>query len=264
MPDKEYWKKYARDTAASRRSAANDTSDIGGTEEPGGDLLSAAESYDGFSEESGDGFSAEQSISSRSSSLQQESLGSTEGADGGVDFYDLGGHGTLDSDWGRDFETGNSRGHGGKSSSGSVRSGGRTKRVSYIDEVLQKTSTKAPKSTIQKTITTVRKVLTIAEVTKNRKDLVDLIIWSSDNLDNGISAITKGHRQVEIWSDLSYVDAEILADSFLQAGQKSEKAAAMVRKVMDIQKRIKVGVILAPRIYKSIIYTVLTGIDLRM
>lgn len=143
-------------------------------------------------------------------------------------------------------------------------------RSSFLDNAIGKVSratskpTKAKVDTINKVAGVTRKLLTLQEIANNKPILIKLILWSSDNIDHGFEAITKGHRPVEIWSNLEFSDVEILVDAILEMGQKSEKAATAVRQIMEYEKKGQLLVILAPRIAKSIMHLFANGIDLRM
>lgn len=145
------------------------------------------------------------------------------------------------------------------------------KRTSFFDNIADAVKQKIPrtnsttkKSTLTKVAGVTRKLLTLQEMTHNRPILIKTVLWTSDHLDYGLEAITKGHRPVEIWSNLEYADAEILVDAFLEMGQKSERWAMAVRQVMDYEKRVQLGVILIPRAVKSIVHLFTYGIDIRV
>lgn len=144
----------------------------------------------------------------------------------------------------------------------------RRTRTSLVDNTIKAIGNKLPhgkqKQQAVAASPVARKLITLAEVSKYKPILVALILSTSESLDNGISAITRGHREIEIWSNLEYSDAVILADLFLDAGQKSIQIASQIRLVIEYQKKAKALIILVPRLYKSVMYTVLTGIDIRM
>lgn len=135
--------------------------------------------------------------------------------------------------------------------------------VSSIREKIPR-STSTKKSSLNTVAGVTRKFLTLQEITHNKPLLIRTVMWTSEHLDYGIEAITKGHQSVEIWSNIEYDDAEILVDAFLEAGQKSERWASAVRQVMDYEKRIKLGTILIPRAVKSIVHLFTYGIDVRI
>lgn len=140
-----------------------------------------------------------------------------------------------------------------------------TKRTTKFDKIVQKvTGNQLPSGKTNKVTKQIGKVLTTGEITKYKTTLIQILLWSSENLDTGIVAITKGHKEIEIWSDISYVDAEILVDSVLDAGQKSQWVAQEVRLVIDHYKKAKALIIVVPRLYKTIMHVVTNGIDLRL
>lgn len=147
------------------------------------------------------------------------------------------------------------------------------KRTNMLEDMFHAVQEKIPKAgpkskkkddPLTKVAGVTRKLLTLQEITHNKPILVKLVLWTSDNLDHGLEAITKGHQPVEIWSNLEYDDAEILVDAFLEMGQKSEKWAMAVRQVMDYEKKVKLGIILIPRAVKSIVHLFSYGVDIRI
>lgn len=95
--------------------------------------------------------------------------------------------------------------------------------------------------------------LTDAEVIKMRPKLIQLIVWQSEHLDEFISATTRGHAPVEIWSTLDYDDAEILADYLISRARVDERAAVAVRYAATIMDKIKLGIIVGPRLYQTML-----------
>lgn len=148
------------------------------------------------------------------------------------------------------------------------------KRVNTIDKLLGVAGNKLPRSKTtkktnaapaqQSTQKVMRRFLTLIEVNDYRRGLINIVMWSSDHLDDGLTAITKGHRQVNIWSSMEWSDAEIIVDAFLEAGQKSEYWASAVRQVVEYSKKAQLLAIVTPKLYFTIMYLVTTGIDLRL
>lgn len=140
-------------------------------------------------------------------------------------------------------------------------------RTTLLDKFNKRTSGRSlPQGKNAKAATAVKqleKVLTLAEVSRFRPIIIDFLYHSTDYIDNAISAITKGHKEVEIWSSLEMVEIEMIVDMFTQMGTKSATAAKAVRTVAAYSTRLQVAVILIPRVYQTIVYTLTNGIDLR-
>lgn len=134
------------------------------------------------------------------------------------------------------------------------------RRSTIVDKVASTVSSVIPTTSKQKTV--VQKLLTVGEITHNRPILIKMLLWSSRHMDDGISAITRGHREVEIWSNIEYADAEILVDAFQEAGQKSLWVAERARQIVVLQSKLQAGVILVPRVYRTIVYMFTTGISI--
>jgi hypothetical protein len=261
---------YARQRAVATGEFGDSTPDYspdtGGTESIGGSVLTADVSYDAPVEESiSDAATIQRADEPDYGSEQGETrrdIGSDFSSDGSTDSAS-----TIDYPI-RNYNPGSDYTY--PTAARSPIRAVTKRRTSFADRALDfvagKTQSREQKikAATAAGVKVARKFLTIAEVSGNRGSLIKLVLWSSENLDAGISAITKGHAEVEIWSNIEYADAEILVDAALEMGQKSEKWATAVRQVIDYQKKIKVGVILAPRIYRSIVYTIVTGVDLRI
>ena len=264
---KEDFLKYARTSSANSRSAyqserpeINYTSIDVGDETTRYDVQRADEGYDGSIRESG----------GESEELRYTGSGAFRGeqrSDRTVQFSDGSGDGTVDEYGGYDLPIRNISPDTSQPYQ-SVQSGTTRvtkKRTTLFDKAGKMFGNKLPeKAKKQVVTTTIRKLLTIAEVSKNREKLIHLLLVSSEHMDHGISAITKGHREVEIWSSLERVDCEILVDAYLSAGQKSERIAGMVRKTIEYSEKAQLGIILVPRVYRSIVYMITTGLDIRL
>lgn len=122
-----------------------------------------------------------------------------------------------------------------------------------------KTQPKKSKQTAKKTD---GRRLTDAEVIKMRPKLIDYIIWQSEHLDDFISATTRGHLPVEIWSDLDKDDAEIIADFFISQGRVNDRAAVAVRYAATMMDKIKLGIIIGPRMYRTMITYIERGFSI--
>ena len=258
---------YARREASKSRSRPQYApDDYEGTSSTGSDVWGAVSSYDGSIESEYGSSQTEQStdfgVAEREQSFNGSQSADYQRYSGGEPEWDTSGDGAFDSSGSIDIPI---RNVGGDSydiaESVPTRT---TKRVSPVDKVFGNIFGRQKAPPQPKAISVTRKLLTLAEVAKYRPGLIKLIMFSSDHMDDGISAITKGHRPVVIWSNIELPDAEILADSFLDAGQKSAYVAEKVRWVIEWEKKVQAGIILAPRVYKTIVYTVVTGLSFQL
>ena len=93
--------------------------------------------------------------------------------------------------------------------------------------------------------------LTDAEAIKLRPKLVEYVLWQSEHLDQHIIATTVGHDPtIEVWSDLTEDEAEILVDFIIARGKTDVRTANAVRYVSTFIDKIKVVLIVTPRMYK--------------
>ncbi len=68
---------------------------------------------------------------------------------------------------------------------------------------------------------------------------------------------------MRIWSSVTNDDAEVIVDILLQAGEVTVQGAIIVRKIIQYYDQARAGVILIPRIYRTIIYYWLKGISIQ-
>lgn len=256
-------RKSNRPTGATEYTPDNNEGDA----DPSLDIRGATSSDDGAAEVEYRSEQAEQRTDSWTPASIENSNGnkSTDytGDSGGVEEFDGSGYDSPNVDGGYDLPIRNYSSVDYQPYQPVQQSGKRT-RVSFLDGLLKKGTDRQKSLPAQKAITATRRFITLAEVAKYKPGMIRLIMFSSDHMDDGITAITKGHQPVSIWSTIETPDAEILADAFLEAGQKSAAIAEKVRWVMEWEKKVKVGIILAPRIYRSIVYTVITGISVQL
>lgn len=118
----------------------------------------------------------------------------------------------------------------------------------YSDALTTDTPKKSKSAATKKT--TSRK-LTDIEAIKMKPKLIEYIIWQSEHLDDFISATTKGHEVVEIWSNLDHDDAEIIADFLISRAKVNETAAIAVRFGAEMMDKIKLGIIIGPRVLST-------------
>lgn len=106
--------------------------------------------------------------------------------------------------------------------------------------------------------------LTDAEAIRLRPKMIEYILWQSEHLDQFIIATTVGHDgTIEIWGDLDDAEAEILVDYLIARGKVSVRTANTVRYVSSFIDKIKLGLILGPRVYKTIRIYMERGLSLR-
>lgn len=117
----------------------------------------------------------------------------------------------------------------------------------YSDALKTDTSKKS-KTSVKKPE---QRTLTDLEVIKMRPKLIEYIIWQSEHLDDFISATTKGHEEVEIWGNLDQDDAEIIADFLISRARVNVSAAVVVRTASSMMDKIKLGLILGPRVLST-------------
>ena len=113
---------------------------------------------------------------------------------------------------------------------------------------------RTPKKETTKKETAGAKRLTDTEIIKLRPKMVEFLLWQSEHMDQFIIATTKGHDPaIEIWSNLTRDEAEILADYFISRGRLDSRAATFVRTASTIIDRLRLGVIILPRLYQTLL-----------
>ncbi len=109
------------------------------------------------------------------------------------------------------------------------------------------------------------KTLTDAEAIKMRPKLVEYFIWQSEHLDQFIIATSGGHDDsIVIWSDLSYDEIEILVDFLIQRGKSNARTAVAVRYASVMLDRVKLGLIVLPRMYKMFMIYMTRGFSMKL
>lgn len=104
--------------------------------------------------------------------------------------------------------------------------------------------------------------LTDTEAVRLRPKLIEFIIWQSEHLDDFISATTKGHAPIEIWSTIDRDDAEIIADFLISQAKVNDGAAVAVRYAATIMEKIKLGIIIGPRVYHTMMAYIERGFSI--
>lgn len=120
-----------------------------------------------------------------------------------------------------------------------------------------KTATPQKKQTIQ------GKRLTDTEAVRLRPKIIEYITWQTEHMDQFIIATTVGHDpSIEIWSDLSEAEIEIVADYLIARGKTDVRTANAVRYISEVMDKIRMGVIIAPRVYRTIMIYIERGFSI--
>lgn len=107
--------------------------------------------------------------------------------------------------------------------------------------------------------------LSEAEAAQLYPKLIQYIKWQSEHMDQFIIATTKGHDPtIEIWSDLDDAEIEILADYLIARGRRDGTTAQAVRYAAEIIDRIKVAIIVLPRVYRTVNIYLARGLDIQI
>ncbi len=137
-------------------------------------------------------------------------------------------------------------------------------RSSWFDKQVNNLTNIARKAKPARVVKTgARKFLTIAEVQRDRQKLYTVIEWTTENMDVALKSISKGHEEVVIWSNMTSTDMYILTDFLMEQGQRIEIAATAVRQMVTYYDKARVGLIVGPRVYLTIMHLVDKGISLR-
>ena len=135
-------------------------------------------------------------------------------------------------------------------------SGLKSKFQAYSNIIKQNRQKVAPKKE--------EKRLTDKEALIMKEPLVQSILWTTEHIDQFIIATTKGHdHSIEIWGNMDETEATIIAIFMLERGKQSAKAAKVVRTMVTLMDRIKLMVIIAPRMYYTMMIYLQRGIALR-
>jgi hypothetical protein len=101
------------------------------------------------------------------------------------------------------------------------------------------------------------------EAAKLKPKIIEFVTWTSDHLDEALTAITKGHEEIIIWSNLDETEIEIIADFLISRGKKSEQAAILVRNMAVFIERVQLSLIVIPRMYLTAKILFEKGISLK-
>ena len=108
------------------------------------------------------------------------------------------------------------------------------------------------------------KKLTDAEVLRLRPKLVEYVLWQAEHADQFIIATTSNHDpSIEIWGDITVDEAEIIVDYLLSRGKTDIRTAQAVRYASTLIDRLKLGLIIGPRAYKTAMIYIQRGFSIR-
>lgn len=107
--------------------------------------------------------------------------------------------------------------------------------------------------------------LTDTEVIKLRPKLIEYFVWQTEHFDQFIIATTVGHDDsIVIWADLSYDEIEIIVDYLLSRGKTDARTATAVRYASVMLDRVKLGLIVLPRMYKTFMIYMTRGFSIKL
>lgn len=109
----------------------------------------------------------------------------------------------------------------------------------------------AIKDHIPKPLVVAKGIMSKKEADESRDTLADAIYEGFKVMDKLIQGTTKGHPQVQIWSNITNMELYTLADSWLARAQVSAKDAMRVRQLIALKRQFQVGAILLPRFAKT-------------
>lgn len=143
------------------------------------------------------------------------------------------------------------------------RRGFRSKVKSFADTAFGPIPGKEQSETKKQPVVSASKVLSAAEANDMRPRLIEYLTWQSDHMDQFIIATTRGHDPtIVIWSNLDDAEIEIIADYLLNRARKDKMTAQAVRYAVTLLERIKVGIIVLPRLYRTMLTYLQRGLDI--
>lgn len=115
----------------------------------------------------------------------------------------------------------------------------------------------------KETVKRVYKAFTAKEREERKSQLISAFVDLFELLDQAITATTKGHEDVVIWSDMDELEIAILIEPLLTSAMFSEKGAKRVMSIIESHQKLKVGLILAPRFYQTIVKYATLGFSVK-
>jgi len=145
-----------------------------------------------------------------------------------------------------------------ESISGNIADGIR-KAIQPLREVLQE---KVKGETKKKKAAPDAKKLNDTEAIKLRPRIIEMFSWQCEHADKFIQATTKGHNEVNIWSNLDETEIDILVDFLIGRGKVNASVAGVVRSMAELMDKIRAGTILLPRAYATVITYIQRGFSI--
>lgn len=109
------------------------------------------------------------------------------------------------------------------------------------------------------------KTLSDGEALRLRPKLIEYMIWQTEHMDQFIIATTVGHDpSIVIWSNLSVDEIEIIVDYLLSRAKFDARTASAVRYASVFLDRIKLGLIILPRVYYTVMAYVTRGLSISL
>lgn len=105
-------------------------------------------------------------------------------------------------------------------------------------------------------------MLTKDEAIDHFHDLPDMLYALGDLLDDLLTRSNRQAETAEIWSTLDAEDTEKIGKLAIRAGKRSELAAKVVRRAMEIGIGVQVASIVVPRLGDTIAFYAENGIGL--
>jgi hypothetical protein len=106
--------------------------------------------------------------------------------------------------------------------------------------------------------------LTDSEVIRLRPKMVELVLWQTEHMDQFIIATTRGHNpNIIIWSDMTPEEAEIIVDYLMSRGKVDARFAVAVRQAAQFMDRLRLALIIMPRMYATFMTYMQNGISIR-
>lgn len=94
-----------------------------------------------------------------------------------------------------------------------------------------------------------------------REDLENLVSWLTDSADDILSHTNKRGVQADIWA-LDDEELTAVVDWLIERGKRTVAAAYAVRQMVQIWQQYQIGVILAPRVWRTALFYSQYGLGL--
>jgi hypothetical protein len=137
---------------------------------------------------------------------------------------------------------------------------GRYRRVFTSDT---RNKSRVDESTAKERAASTGRKLSDVEAARLRPKIIEYLLWQTEHMDQLLIAITAGHEPVEIWSTIDKTDCEIIAEFMVIRGRQDARAAQAVRYLSVFIDRLKLGMIILPRMYQTAILMFTRGMSLK-